>query len=105
MTGTRRREPAGEYPVQCLRAGCSAVRLKGRRGPVGKLPEAGCPVAEREKFLRCANKADEELQKREITSIFAPFRVRNGTFAEIAQSVEHQLPKLRVAGSNPVFRS
>ena len=25
--------------------------------------------------------------------------------AEIAQSVEHQLPKLRVAGSNPVFRS
>ena len=26
-------------------------------------------------------------------------------FAEIAQLVEHQLPKLRVAGSNPVFRS
>ena len=25
--------------------------------------------------------------------------------AEVAQSVEHQLPKLRVAGSNPVFRS
>ena len=25
--------------------------------------------------------------------------------AEIAQLVEHQLPKLRVAGSNPVFRS
>ena len=25
--------------------------------------------------------------------------------AEIAQSVEHQLPKLRAAGSNPVFRS
>ena len=27
------------------------------------------------------------------------------TFAEIAQLVEHQLPKLRAAGSNPVFRS
>ena len=25
--------------------------------------------------------------------------------AEVAQSVEHQLPKLRVAGSNPVCRS
>ena len=25
--------------------------------------------------------------------------------AEIAQLVEHQLPKLRVAGSSPVFRS
>ena len=27
------------------------------------------------------------------------------TQAEIAQLVEHQLPKLRAAGSNPVFRS
>ena len=27
------------------------------------------------------------------------------TAAEIAQLVEHQLPKLRVAGSSPVFRS
>lgn len=27
------------------------------------------------------------------------------TFAEVAQLVEHQLPKLRVAGSSPVFRS
>ena len=27
------------------------------------------------------------------------------TLAEIAQLVEHQLPKLRAAGSNPVFRS
>ncbi len=26
-------------------------------------------------------------------------------YAEVAQSVEHQLPKLRVAGSSPVFRS
>ena len=26
-------------------------------------------------------------------------------FAEIAQLVEHQLPKLRVAGPSPVFRS
>ena len=26
-------------------------------------------------------------------------------FAEVAQLVEHQLPKLRVAGPNPVFRS
>ena len=25
--------------------------------------------------------------------------------AEVAQSVENQLPKLRIAGSNPVFRS
>jgi hypothetical protein len=25
--------------------------------------------------------------------------------AEIAQSVEHQFPKLKAAGSNPVFRS
>lgn len=25
--------------------------------------------------------------------------------AEVAQLVEHQLPKLRVAGPNPVFRS
>ena len=28
-----------------------------------------------------------------------------GLNAEVAQLVEHQLPKLRVAGSNPVFRS
>ncbi len=26
-------------------------------------------------------------------------------YAEVAQLAEHQLPKLRVAGSNPVFRS
>ena len=26
-------------------------------------------------------------------------------YAAVAQSVEHQLPKLRVAGSNPVCRS
>jgi hypothetical protein len=26
-------------------------------------------------------------------------------YAEVAQSVEHQLPKLRVAGPSPVFRS
>ncbi len=33
--------------------------------------------------------------------------VRVGLFfiAEVAQLVEHQLPKLRVAGSSPVFRS
>ena len=30
---------------------------------------------------------------------------KSDIFAEIAQSVEHQLPKLRAAGSNPVFRS
>ena len=29
----------------------------------------------------------------------------NGINAEVAQLVEHQLPKLRVAGSSPVFRS
>ena len=27
------------------------------------------------------------------------------SFADVAQLVEHQLPKLRVAGSNPVIRS
>ena len=111
MTGARRREPAaarrgvsGAVPSGGM-LGRGSGAAERPVGPVGELPEAGRPVAEREKFLRCANKADEELQKREITSIFAPFRVRNGTFAEIAQSVEHQLPKLRVAGSHPVFRS
>jgi hypothetical protein len=34
-------------------------------------------------------------------AIFAPLKLT----AEVAQLVEHQLPKLRVAGSNPVFRS
>ena len=29
----------------------------------------------------------------------------NGSLAEVAQLVEHQPSKLRVAGSNPVFRS
>ena len=33
------------------------------------------------------------------------FRIRETIFAEVAQLVEHQLPKLRVAGSSPVFRS
>ena len=33
------------------------------------------------------------------------FRMKGKTSAEVAQLVEHQLPKLRVAGSNPVFRS
>ena len=32
------------------------------------------------------------------------FRMKGKTSAEVAQLVEHQLPKLRVAGSNPVFR-
>ena len=33
------------------------------------------------------------------------FRTKETNFAEVAQLVEHQLPKLRVAGSSPVFRS
>ena len=33
------------------------------------------------------------------------FRIEGKTSAEVAQLVEHQLPKLRVAGSSPVFRS
>ena len=33
------------------------------------------------------------------------FRIKGKTSAEVAQLVEHQLPKLRVAGSSPVFRS
>ena len=33
------------------------------------------------------------------------FRTKETIFAEVAQLVEHQLPKLRVAGSSPVFRS
>ena len=33
------------------------------------------------------------------------WRLKWGSFAEVAQLVEHQLPKLRVAGSSPVFRS
>ena len=32
------------------------------------------------------------------------FRIKGKTSAEVAQLVEHQLPKLR-AGSSPVFRS
>ena len=32
-------------------------------------------------------------------------RLERSSFAEVAQLVEHQLPKLRVAGSSPVFRS
>ncbi len=45
------------------------------------------------------NLPPERLEKSKTPVIFV---LRN---AEIAQSVEHQLPKLRVAGSNPVFRS
>ena len=38
--------------------------------------------------------------------IFVPvFKTMETKFAEVAQLVEHQLPKLRVAGSSPVFRS
>ena len=33
------------------------------------------------------------------------FRIKGKKSAEVAQLVEHQLPKLRVAGSSPVFRS
>ena len=33
------------------------------------------------------------------------FRIKGKTSAEVAQLVEHQLPKLRVAGLSPVFRS
>ena len=33
------------------------------------------------------------------------FRIKGKTSAEVAQLVEHQLPKLRGAGSNPVCRS
>ena len=33
------------------------------------------------------------------------FRMKGKTSAEVAQLVEHQLPKLRVAGSSPVCRS
>ena len=33
------------------------------------------------------------------------FRIKGKKSAEVAQLVEHQLPKLRVAGSSPVCRS
>ncbi len=45
------------------------------------------------------NKLGSSFETRQKVLTFAP------TIAEIAQSVEHQLPKLRAAGSNPVFRS
>ncbi len=35
----------------------------------------------------------------------SPFLYLYAKEAEVAQLVEHQLPKLRVAGSSPVFRS
>ena len=38
-----------------------------------------------------------------IFCTFAPIKERN--HAAVAQLVEHQLPKLRVAGSSPVYRS
>ena len=38
-------------------------------------------------------------------SIVSPACVRNNTFAEIAQSIEHYPSKLGVAGLSPVFRS
>ena len=34
-----------------------------------------------------------------------PLRVRSNSIAEVAQLVEHNLAKVRVAGSSPVFRS
>ena len=34
-----------------------------------------------------------------------PLRVRSNLIAEVAQLVEHNLAKVRVAGSSPVFRS
>ena len=44
-------------------------------------------------------KAPEEFRRREKKRTFA------SSNAVVAQLVEHQLPKLRVAGSNPVYRS
>ena len=44
-----------------------------------------------------------------LPTIFCYYTTKNKSSesinAEVAQLVEHQLPKLRVAGSNPVFRS
>ena len=40
--------------------------------------------------------------KIKISSIFVPAIL---AFAEVAQLVEHNLAKVRVAGSSPVFRS
>lgn len=37
--------------------------------------------------------------------IFAPYKASKTPYATVAQLVEHQLPKLRVAGSSPVCRS
>ena len=41
----------------------------------------------------------------DVITIADVIRKKGKTSEEVAQLVEHQLPKLRVAGSNPVFRS
>lgn len=40
-----------------------------------------------------------------MTELLIDFFMFDSNLAEIAQSVEHQFPKLKAAGSNPVFRS
>ena len=55
---------------------------------------------------KAGNKSSIVCSFLKVFIIFADVFQSLGTkFAEVAQLVEHQLPKLRVAGSSPVFRS
>ena len=54
---------------------------------------------ERVQAVKIVQKSAVRFWKIKNTSIFAP------VIAEVAQLVEHNLAKVRVAGSSPVFRS
>ena len=47
----------------------------------------------------------EKSQDLSVLTFFSSFDALFGASAELAQLVEHWLPKPRVAGSSPVFRS
>ena len=63
-------------------------------------------VVTRNVIKKAGNKSNISCSFLKDFIIFADvFKTLKIKFAEVAQLVEHQLPKLRVAGSNPVFRS
>ncbi len=96
-------DPARPHPRPALRPQGGRPRRRRQLGPDGG-------AARRRRRLRAAHRGDRRaearagglVRDREDVLRLAPGKLRSN--AGVAQLVEHQLPKLRVVGSNPIAR-
>ena len=117
--GNRHASPNSGYPESAL-AGILNCRFGGPHVYFGEIVYKPF-IGDKDRFIHTQdmhkavdiNRRAEILKNSGVARIFSGARFANSKkrsnfvlrIAKIAQLVEHQLPKLRVAGSSPVFRS